>query len=139
PGYLYVKAGRDLGRFASQTEFFALSPSMQLTYRSLPVVGGVNGIVTGIDSIGNLYNAALTTDGASIVASYGVSRGMDQAAFIAAYIDPTTAKPGGLDDGSKSLIGFVAHYDDVAADGYSSDQAWQRFRQLPDEAQAIFV
>ncbi len=138
PGYLYVRAGRDLGRFASQTEFFGLGASMQLSYRSLPELGP-NGIVTGIDSIGNLYNASLPTEGASIVASYGVARGADQAAFISKYVDPGTVKPEGLDDGSTSLVAFVTHYDGMATDGYSIDQAWQRFRQLPEEAQDIFV
>jgi filamentous hemagglutinin family protein len=146
PGYLSVEAGRNLGRLASQTEFYA---NKQILFNSLaPPAGG--GQYTGIDSVGNIYNPNLTGQGASIIASYGVAPGVDTAAFIAHYIDPSVVKPPGLDDGSASLVTFVENYDagqavdtgllaDRHVPTYTIDQAWARFQTLPDEAKAIFV
>ncbi|MDQ0008521.1 filamentous hemagglutinin family protein [Luteibacter jiangsuensis] len=141
PGYLYVKAGRDIGRLASQTEFFGLPSFVQDRYINRLQLPGSSSNVTGIDAVGNIYNPNLTRDGASIVVSYGVANGTDQAAFIARYVDPSAKKPGGLDDESRSLVSFVEGYDAglPTSGGYTVEQAWQRFQQLPDEAKAIFV
>jgi hypothetical protein len=84
------------------------------------------------------------------MASYGVAPGVDDAAFIARYIDPSAVKPPGLDDGSAGLVTFVENYDagqavdtgllaDRHVPTYTVDQAWARFQALPDDAKAIFV
>lgn len=149
PGYLYVEAGRDLGRLASQTEYYGLPTFVRQQYNAIQLPSST-GVTTGIDTVGNVYNGNLPAAGASITASYGVANGMDQAAFIARYIDPAATKPGGLDDGSKSLVSFVENYDaglsthggsmeQGAIPSYTVEQAWQRFQQLPDEAKVIFV
>jgi hypothetical protein len=111
---------------------------------------GTQAIFTGIDSSGNSLNPFLSPDGASIYASFGVGPGVDQAAFIKTYVDPSAIKPAGLDDGSASLVAFVEGYDaglrvdtGLAADDikptYSVAQAWARFQELPNEAKAIFT
>lgn len=145
PGYLSVEAGRNLGRLASQTEL----NDAQLGFTGLLAPAG-GGAYTGIDSVGNIYNPTLPGEGASIVVGYGVAPGVDDAAFIAHYIDPAAIKVPGLDDGSASLVAFVENYDaglpvdtGLAADRhvpvYTVDQAWARFQALPDDAKAIFV
>jgi filamentous hemagglutinin family protein len=145
PGYLSVEAGRNLGRLASQTEFYG---NTRVQYSTLLAPGGGN--YTGIDSVGNIYNTNLAGQGASIMASYGVAPGVDDAAFIARYIDPSAVKPPGLDDGSAGLVTFVENYDagqavdtgllaDRHVPTYTVDQAWARFQALPDDAKAIFV
>jgi filamentous hemagglutinin family protein len=146
PGYLSVEAGRNLGRLSSQTELFA---NKGFTYVTLPAPAG-GGKYTGIDTVGNTYNPYLPSQGASIIASYGVAPGVDRAAFISRYIDPSAVKPPGLDDGSASLVDFVENYDaglavdtglvaDRNVPGYSVGEAWARFQKLPEEAKAIFV
>ncbi|NII54851.1 filamentous haemagglutinin family protein [Luteibacter sp. SG786] len=145
PGYLAVEAGRNLGRLASQTDLY-LPPRSVKTL--LAPAGG--GQYTGINSVGNIYNAALPDQGASIVVSYGVAPGVDRAAFIARYVDPSATKPPGLDDGSAALVAFVENYDaglsvntglvkDRHVPDYSVDEAWARFQSLPAEAQAVFA
>ncbi|MGE7136519.1 filamentous hemagglutinin family protein [Luteibacter sp. NPDC031894] len=145
PGYLSIEAGRNLGRLASQTELYATP----LGFKTLLAPAG-GGQYTGINSVGNIYNAALPAQGASIIASYGVAPGTDRAAFIARYIDPSATKPPGLDDGSAALVAFVENYDagravdtgllaDHHVPTYTVDQAWTRFQELPEDAQTIFV
>jgi hypothetical protein len=148
PGYLSVEAGRNLGRLASQPELYpGDGQAAQITALQAPA-GSVQ--YTGINSIGNIYNAALPSQGASIIASYGVAPGVDRAAFIARYIDPSATKPPGIDDGSTALVAFVENYDaglavdtgllaDRHVPTYTVDEAWARFQALPDEAKAIFV
>jgi filamentous hemagglutinin family protein len=149
PGYLYVEAGRDLGRLASQTEYYGLPTFVRQQYKAIQLPSSI-GVMTGVNTVGSIYNSNLPATGTSIVASYGVANGMDQAGFIARYIDPAMSKPEGLDDGSKSLVSFVENYDaglsihsgsdaQSVTPVYSVDQAWQRFQQLPEEAKAIFV
>lgn len=145
PGYLSVEAGRNLGRLASQTERFA--SNVPLLLLSAPAGGG---IYTGINTVGNIYNPRLSAQGASIVASYGVGLGVDRAAFVTRYIDPSSPKPAGLDDGSASLVAFTENFDagqavdtglqsDRRIPTYTVDEAWARFQALPDDAKAIFV
>jgi hypothetical protein len=148
PGYLSVEAGRNLGRLASQPELYpGDGQAAQITALQAPAGSGQ---YTGINSIGNIYNAALPSQGASIIASYGVAPGVDRAAFIARYIDPSATKPPGIDDGSTALVAFVENYDaglavdtgllaDRHVPTYTVDEAWARFQALPDEAKAIFV
>ncbi len=148
-GYLSVEAGRDLGRFASQTEFYALPNTRFATYKTVQQPGTPS-FMTGIDSTGNTLNPFLGPDGASIYAAFGVGPGIDQAAFIATYVDPTASRPAGLDDGAASLVAFVESYDaglgldtgliaDAVKPSYSVEQAWARFQQLPDDAKALFT
>jgi len=145
PGYLSIEAGRNLGRLASQDDLY--QPARPVKALLAPAGGGQ---YTGIDSVGNIYNAALPDQGASIVVSYGVAPGVDRAAFIARYIDPSATKPPGLDDGSAALVAFVENYDaglsvntglvkDRRVPDYSVDEAWARFQSLPSEAQAVFA
>ncbi|MDR6644712.1 filamentous hemagglutinin family protein [Luteibacter sp. 1214] len=144
PGYLTVEAGRDLGRLASQTELYGLDPFVRTKYLKVSLPGNT-GVISGIDTVGNVFNPNLPPEGASIYAMYGVGPGLDRAAFIARYVDPSAVKPGGLDDGSATLVAFVEAYDaglrreDGAQPVYSVDEAWARFQQLPVEAQSIFV
>ncbi|UPG87512.1 filamentous hemagglutinin family protein [Luteibacter aegosomatis] len=147
PGYLSVQAGRDLGRLASQTDFYGNQG--QIPFSVLLAPAG-EGVYTGIDTVGNIFNPHLSGQGASIVASYGVAPGIDTAAFIARYIDPAAPKPAGLDDGSAALVTFVEGYDaglgvdtgllaDRHVPDYTVDEAWARFQSLPGEAKAVFV
>lgn len=148
PGSLWIQAGRDLGRLAAQTEFYTLGAG-QSSYKFLSQPGTPS-IITGIDTIANAFNPSLGSDGASVYASFGVSPGIDQAAFIRAYVDPATVKPAGLDDDSEALVAYVENYDaglrvdtglavDASTPTYSVAEAWARFQQLPEEAQAIFT
>ncbi|APG06044.1 hypothetical protein BJI69_20500 [Luteibacter rhizovicinus DSM 16549] len=148
-GVLSIEAGRDLGRLASQTEYYSLDSSVRSLYKVL-IQNGTPSILTGIDSSGNSLNPFLSSDGASIYASFGVGPGIDQVAFIKAYVDPSAVKPPGLDDGSASLVAFVEDYDaglvvdtglavDDVKPTYSVAQAWARFQELPDEAKAIYT
>jgi len=111
---------------------------------------GSSAFMTGIDTIGNLYNPYLSPTGASISIAYGIAPGMDSKAFVSAYIDPSTSKPPGLDDGAKSLVDFVQSYDaglqvdtglvaNASTPVYTTEQAWTRFQQLPEEARNIFI
>lgn len=148
-GNLIVDAGRNLGHLTSQSDYNAVQAFVRNAYRALQPVGS-SGVTTGIDTVGNTYNPYLSADGASVYASFGTAPGIDRAAFIATYIDPSASKPAGLDDSASSLVDFVESYDaGLAVDtglangaqrpDYSVDQAWARFQQLPVDAQSIFV
>lgn len=149
-GYLDVEAGRNLGRLAAQTEYYALPRGAGSNHYKSVAQPGTPGIITGIDSVGNALNPFLSPSGASILASFGVGPGLDEADFIKNYVDPSATKPPGLDDGSASLVTFVENYDaglgvdtglinDKVVPTYTVAQAWARFQQLPDDAKAVYT
>jgi len=150
PGYFQVQAGRDIGALTNQVDLAALQP---------PFNGGTSGafhqiligsdVQTGIETVGNAFNPYLPTQGAAVQVLYGVAPGMDQAAFIAKYIDPSTSEAD-LPSLAPDLVTFMDSYvagqaidtgliKDVPTVNLSVDQAWAQFQALPANVQGIFV
>ena len=141
PGTFDIEAGRDLGPLTNQAELYAAQTS---GYRPTP---------TGIDAIGNADNPALPHESANINVLFGVGPGVDNAAFVTAYIDPASAVPG-VPSATAALIAFMEQYDagQVVDTGLAGDkqaaqnrvgqltasEAWQQFQALPSYAQQLF-
>lgn len=141
PGTFDIEAGRDLGPLTNQAELYAAQTS---GYRPTP---------TGIDAIGNADNPALPHESANINVLFGVGPGVDNAAFVTAYIDPASAVPG-VPSATAALIAFMEQYDagqavDTGLAGdkqaaqnrvgqLTASEAWQQFQALPSYAQQLF-
>jgi filamentous hemagglutinin family protein len=126
PGTFDIEAGRNIGPLTNLTN------------------GGV-GNVTGIEAIGNADNPYLAHDSASIELLYGISHGVANAAFVAAYVDPSVAST----DVQQELVAFMDQYDaghvidtglvkDKPVIDLALDQAWTQFQALPVTVQQIF-
>jgi hypothetical protein len=146
PGNLVVQAGRDIGTLSSQVELQA--QTFPGTYQQLRNLS-TNTALTGIDTVGNLYNPYLPSEGAGIQVLYGVGPGIDRADFIARYVNPASNVPGvpALGD---DLVSFVENYEaglavdtglvaDKVTPVYTVDQAWQIFNTLPEAEQTLFI
>ena len=144
PGTLEVQAGRDIGPFASQADLLDIASTV------VPQGLVLNGdTVTGIDTIGNALNPYLPHNGANVQVLYGVAPGMDQAAFIAQYVDPSAGVQG-VPSLTPDLVSFMDSYvagqvvdtglaKDQVQVSLSADQAWAQFQTLPSYVQQIFV
>ncbi|RQS65156.1 filamentous hemagglutinin N-terminal domain-containing protein [Burkholderia sp. Bp8963] len=142
PGTFDIEAGRDIGPLTNQAQLYA---SMRAGYRATP---------TGIDAIGNADNPALPHESANINVLFGVGPGVDNAAFISAYIDPASAVPG-VPSATSALIAFMEQYDagQVVDTGLAKDKqaaqqsvgtltaadAWKQFQALPTYVQQLFA
>jgi filamentous hemagglutinin family protein len=136
PGYFDVEAGRDIGPLTNQNEV---------------VAQGYSANITGIDTVGNLYNPYLPHQSAAINLLFGIAPGIDTQDFIARYIAPG-ASVTGVPSYTGTLISFMEQYDAGAAQSWdtgllrdqnkvslTADQAWTQFQALPGYVQQLFV
>jgi filamentous hemagglutinin len=89
--------------------------------------------VTGIQTIGDLRNPALTEQGATLVLAAGM-KNVDYADFANAYLDP--AKDGGIYN--SQLIDYVNRRH-PASPVTSAADAWAEFLTLPSDEQAALI
>ncbi|WP_240648036.1 filamentous haemagglutinin family protein [Pararobbsia silviterrae] len=135
PGTFDIEAGHNIGPLTSQLEVY---------------YSGIFASNTGIEAVGNFNNPNLPHQSASIDVLFGVAPGIDDASFIATYIDPAsvTAQSQGT---TSALIAFMEQYDagqgvdtgltaqTPASKPLSSAQAWTQFQALPSYVQQLFV
>ena len=109
-------------------------------------LGSIIGEETGIEAIGNTENQTLPHESASINVLFGVSPGIDDAQFIADYVNPSAASY----EIGEDLIAFMEQYDEgsgidtgLVSDRPSVtltlDQAWTQFQALPAYVQQSFA
>jgi filamentous hemagglutinin family protein len=141
PGYFDIEAGRNIGPLTNQSQEFD----------SLGVAAGAT---SGIDAVGNANNPALPHESANIQVLFGVGPGVDDADFIATYVNPTSS-PAGIPSSTSALVAFMQQYDEgqVTDNGLQSQKvaqqkkigtldaatAWTRFQALPAYVQQLFV
>ena len=144
PGTLQIEAGRDIGPLTNEAE--VIQTKVNIGTGALVVDGHIQ---TGIDSVGNAFNPYLPSEGASVQLLYGVAPGIDQAAFIAQYVDPS-AGVAGIPSLTPDLVSFMDDYvaglavdtglvKDKLSVNLTSQQAWDQFQQLSSNVQLIFV
>ena len=149
PGYFQVQAGRDIGPLTSQVDLAALKPPFSGSSPSFHRILIGSDAQTGIETVGNVFNPYLPTQGAAVQVLYGVAPGTDQAAFIAKYVDPSTLETD-VPSLAPDLVAFMDSYvagqaidtgliKDVPVVNLSVDQAWAQFQALPANVQSIFV
>lgn len=135
PGTFDVEAGRNIS-VPNAYELTGADPYLQ---------GAERGAASGIITVGDANNPYLPHESADINVLFGVGPGVDNAAFISAYVDPTVATP----LVQNALVAFMATWD--AGQGLDTglvkdrptvtltvDQAWSQFQALPAAAQALF-
>ncbi|WP_139025055.1 filamentous haemagglutinin family protein [Bradyrhizobium sp. STM 3843] len=117
PGTFLLQAGRNLGPLTTNSQGIA-------------TVGDGSALVAA-NGAGSqpAVKPYLPSSGAELDVLFGVKSGIDYAAAIAQYVDPTRAGSGGID--------FLA--DIAAALGQSRDQAWATFQTLPATRQHLLV
>ncbi|MGH8780555.1 filamentous haemagglutinin family protein [Paraburkholderia sp.] len=134
PGTFDIEAGGNIGPFINQ----------------LQVPGGT----TGINAVGNANNPFLPHESANVQVLFGVAPGIDNANFIATYIDPSHSVAG-VPSTTPALIAFMEQYDaskgvdtGLEADKTSAQnavgtltatEAWKEFQALPAYVQQIFA
>lgn len=140
PGTFDVEAGRNIGPLTSQAQ----------AYLSLGSGSYVSGLPTGIDAIGNANNPYLPHESASVNVLFGVGPGIDTASFISTYVDPAKSVAG-VSSATPALITFMEQYeaglsvdsglvnDQPAVKPLSADEAWSKFRALPQYVQQLFA
>nr|WP_157687278.1 filamentous haemagglutinin family protein [Burkholderia lata] len=132
PGTFDIEAGRNIGPLTNQIEV------------------NLQGVLTGIDAIGNAKNPYLPHESANINVLFGVGPGVDTATFVSTYIDPASSVAG-VPGTTPALIAFVQQYEagQVVDTGLVSDQpasapltaaqAWSKFKALPQYVQQLFA
>ena len=144
PGTLQVQAGRDIGPLTNEQE--VVQSGIDTGNFNFVVDGHVQ---TGIDSVGNAFNPYLPSEGASVQVLYGIGPGIDQAAFIAQYVNPSAGVVG-VPSLTPDLVSFMDQYvaglsvdtgllKDKLSVNLTPEQAWEQFQQLPSNIQLIFV
>ncbi|MEW6438765.1 MAG: filamentous hemagglutinin family protein [Pseudomonadota bacterium] len=143
PGYFDVEAGRNIGPLTSANQSFlifqtgAYMTSIQQT-----------DIETGIQTVGDLDNAALPAQSANISILFGVGKGINDTGFAAAYIDPSAPPIPGIPNLSSDLVTYVEQIeaDDLRRRGTNGsvaqmtpEQAWGVFETLPQYQQQAFI
>ncbi len=134
PGSFLVEAGRNIGPLTSQAETSKSNQAIPLT---------------GIDSVGNLFNDYLPHEGANVNVAFGVGPGMAVADFITQYLDPANGVDG-VGSLVPDLVGFMDQRvaGQVVDTGYAKDklsvnltpqQARALFDQQPEYVQRLFV
>ncbi|MBN3824098.1 filamentous hemagglutinin N-terminal domain-containing protein [Burkholderia sp. Ac-20384] len=139
PGTFDVEAGRNIGPLTSQAEAYA---SLGGRYSS--------GVQTGIDAIGNGSNPYLPHESASVNVLFGVGPGIDTASFVSTYVDPAKSVSG-VSSATPALITFMEQYeaglavdtglvnDQPAIKPLTADEAWSKFKALPQYVQQLFA
>lgn len=127
PGTFDVEAGRNIGPLTR-----------------------ANGLLTGIDAIGNVANPNLPHDGANVNVLFGIGPGVDTDTFVSKYIDPASSVPG-VPGTASALISFVQQYqagltidtglvkDRPALAPLDAAQAWATFKTLPAYVRQLFA
>lgn len=140
PGELQIVAGRNIGPLTNQNQIIDGRSRPVDPSNSVPRDVG-SAPITGINSVGNLFNPFLPRDGADITVQFGVGPGMATQAFIDRYIDPATAAPApGVRRYDAELVRFIQDYQqglDVNT-GFVRDQRPLPPALLPGEAYAVF-
>ncbi|WP_175872227.1 filamentous haemagglutinin family protein [Burkholderia sp. BCC0397] len=141
PGMFDVEAGRNIGPLTSQAQAYA-----SLGDGSYPR----QGVATGIDAIGNANNPYLPHESASVNVLFGVGPGIDTASFVSTYVDPAKSVPG-VSSATPALVTFMEQYeaglsvdtglvnDQPAVKPLSADEAWSKFKALPQYVQQLFA
>ncbi|NTX29642.1 filamentous hemagglutinin family protein [Burkholderia pyrrocinia] len=141
PGTFDVAAGRNIGPLTSQAQAYA-----SLGDGSYPR----QGVATGINAIGNANNPYLPHESASVNVLFGVGPGIDTASFISTYVDPAKSVPG-VSSTTPALVTFMEQYeaglsvdtglvnDQPAIKPLSADDAWSKFKALPQYVQQLFA
>ncbi|KAG8148901.1 filamentous haemagglutinin family protein [Burkholderia catarinensis] len=141
PGTFDIEAGRNIGPLTSQAQAYAT-----LGDGSYPL----QGLATGIDAIGNANNPYLPHESASVNVLFGVGPGIDTASFISTYVDPARSIPG-VSSATPALVTFMEQYeagltvdtglvnDQPAIKPLSADEAWSKFKALPQYVQQLFA
>ncbi|HEY3598581.1 MAG TPA: filamentous hemagglutinin family protein, partial [Paraburkholderia sp.] len=145
PGTFDIEAGRNIGPLTSEQQVLEAAGS-----------GAFNAGFTGIDTIGNSINPNLPHESASAQVLFGIAPGVDNQAFISAYINPAGTVPG-VPSNTNALIAFMTQYDIGQVEGVdtglaaqktaaqnvvgtlSAAQAWKEFQALPSYVQQILV
>ncbi|KFL53758.1 filamentous hemagglutinin [Burkholderia pyrrocinia] len=137
PGTFDIEAGRNVGPLTSQLDV----NSGQTNPR---------GIATGINAIGNANNPYLPHESANVNVLFGVGPGIDTASFISTYIDPAKFVPG-VSSATPAFVIFVEQYeaglsvdtglvnDQPAIKPLTADEAWSKFKALPQYVQQLFA
>jgi filamentous hemagglutinin family protein len=134
PGTFDVEAGRNIGPLSTAAN------------------GGVglSSVPTGIDAVGNANNPNLPHESANIQVLFGIGPGIDDADFIATYINPASTAAG-VPSTTSALIAFMEQYNagqsvdtglvanQPALQPLSAIEAWQQFQALPAYVQQSFV
>ncbi|WP_240766794.1 filamentous haemagglutinin family protein [Paraburkholderia flava] len=134
PGTFDIEAGSNIGPFISQ---------LQAPNRT-----------TGINAVGNANNPFLPHESANVQVLFGVAPGIDNANFIATYIDPSQSVKG-VPSTTPALIAFMEQYDagkgvdtglqadrtnaQNAVGTLTAAEAWKEFQALPAYVQQIFA
>ena len=91
PGEFQLSAGRDIGPLANQNQIIDGRSRPADINNTVPRDVG-SAPITGINSIGNLFNPFLPRDGAAITVLFGIGPGKDNAAFVDFYINPNRVR-----------------------------------------------
>ncbi|WGY71619.1 filamentous hemagglutinin family protein [Burkholderia cepacia] len=133
PGTFDIEAGRNIGPLAN-----------------LSGITNAAGITTGINAIGNANNPYLPHESANINVLFGVGPGIDTASFVSTYVDPAKSVPG-VSSATPALVTFMEQYeaglsvdtglvnDQPAIRPLSADEAWSKFKALPQYVQQLFA
>ena len=134
PGYFDVEAGRNIGPLTSANESY--------------LILGTNSPVTGIQTVGDLDNAALPDQSANISVLFGIGKGINDTGFADTYIDPSAATIPGIPNLSSELVTYVEQIeeDNLKRSGKNGgiasltpEQAWSVFETLPQYQQQAFI
>ncbi|WCM25948.1 filamentous hemagglutinin family protein [Sphingomonas sp. QA11] len=140
PGAFDVEAGRDI----RLVNTLGLTPT-SVANANKAGLGGALSTATGIVAVGNANNPYLPQEGADVDVIFGVAKGVDNAGFIAAYVDPAVTTPAV----QNALVAFMEAWGEGAGidTGLVKDkpsitlttgQAWAQFQALPAAAQQRF-
>ncbi|MEW6438309.1 MAG: filamentous hemagglutinin family protein [Pseudomonadota bacterium] len=134
PGYFDVEAGRNIGPLTSANQ----------AYQTLEDTSPV----TGIQTIGDLYNGALPDQSANISVLFGIGKGINDEGFADAYLDPAAPPIPGVGSLTPELVAYVEQIEDdqLRRAGQqnpnvtlTADQAWAAFETLPQYQQQAFI
>jgi hypothetical protein len=137
PGYFDIEAGRNIGPLTNQAQEFGS-------------LGEAAGVTSGIDAVGNANNPSLPHESANIQVLFGVGPGIDDADFIASYINPAS-RAAGIPSTTPALVAFMERYNagqvfdtglmaqQPAIKSLTAGEAWAQFQTLPAYVQQLFV
>ncbi|CAI8695720.1 Filamentous hemagglutinin [Burkholderia sp. IT-111MI5] len=132
PGTFDIEAGRNIGPLTNQ-----------LTVKNSKTL-------TGIDAIGNANNPYLPHESADVNVLFGIGPGIDTSSFVSTYIDPAGSVPG-VASSAGTLVAFMEQYeaglsvdtglvnDQPTIKPLTSDEAWSKFKALPQYVQQLFA
>jgi hypothetical protein len=148
PGFFQIQAGRNLGPFVTAqgniTAGLSGGPAADpigtgiVTFGNTVTVGNrwmfSDQNPTSINTFGAGANNQLTRQGASIVTLFGVGNGIDYAAVIKTYVNPTTAT-----SPRDYLTPLSIYLQTLGFGALSPSDAWAAFQTLPVTLQRIYA